>query len=52
MTLILEFTDDDWNSAFNNNWDKFTLGGSPGKKGRGKKSSRGGKKSSKGSKKR
>ena len=51
MTLILEFSEDTWNDVFDNTpeWDKLTLGGSPGRK---KNSSKkGGKKSSKGSKK-
>jgi len=47
MTLILEFSENDFQSVFNNTpkWDNLTLGGSPGKK-RPKK-----KKSSKGIKK-
>lgn len=52
MVLVLEFDEDVWNNVFDNSpeWDKLTVGGTPGKKntsskkGRGKKSSRGGKK--------
>lgn len=43
MVLVLEFDEDVWNNVFDNSpeWDKLTVGGTPGKKRPKKNSSNG-----------